>query len=243
MRVVDGGKGEEVIAVDEAGGGDDDERKEEVGHPGVGLAVVLLAQRCGAHAERGVTDLIGRDLREGDGRLPLVHRIGLLVHDFLGPALVQDPGMHRVEATLERLQPVDGQGREGHRRLVPVLGREGQVGEGGWIGAAQPHPDDVPGLVHREMGDLDASAEAVVPHDLGRCLDHDARHVGLPPVIDAAQPDRPRRAPGATRPDDGGRPRRETRPGRQAHATRRSSRPRAGQGSVLLPATRLSERA
>ena len=72
--------------------------------------------------------------------------------------------------------------------LFPCSAVKGRSGNARWIGAAQPHPDDVPRLVHREVGDLDAGAESVVPNDLGRCLDDGARHVGLPPVIDAAEP-------------------------------------------------------
>ena len=72
-------------------------------------------------------------------------------------------------------------------RLEAVLVVEGQIRERRRLTAAEPDPDDPPGLVHREVDDLHRRGELVVANRLGGCLDHAARHIELPAVVDATQ--------------------------------------------------------
>ena len=187
VRVVDGCEAEDVHGAAVAVGHRDHEREEEVRHPDVGAVVLGTTQGRLPHAERGRLGFVGR--RSGKSRAHTCSVRGPfpLGQHCLDHGPVQDRCVNRIDPALEPLEPVRGDDRDGVHRLQAVLVVEGEVRERRCLAAAQPHPCDPAGFVHREMDDLHRGAELVVSHQLGRGFDDAARHIELPTVVDATQ--------------------------------------------------------
>ena len=191
-------------------GHEGDERHEVLGDPHVGVTVAGLAQRGGAHAVRRGLRLVRRAAVRARAEVRVLGQLGRLADATSGAARRRAPNR-----PCPRHPGASCTGRATRTRRMSRRLRQRKLGERRRARCRRATPTRVPPASRTgKWSTATLAANRSRPHELGRRLGHAARHVDLPPVVDAAGRSCPRcgRAP-ATR-GGAGRARRGNRSGR-----------------------------